>query len=73
MALIDADFSLLASDKKQHAADILKAIRAKGGLEYSPRERTIQGRVFQHAADSRLLVEHLVSHTTPQQDSELEE
>jgi hypothetical protein len=43
----------------------LQALTKKGGLDYVPRERTPQGRVFEHAADSNLLVKHLLSIKVP--------
>ena len=56
LSLLDVDFTLLVENKKQHAVDILQALTEKGGLDYVPRERTPQGRVFEHAADSNLLI-----------------
>ena len=63
LSLIDVDFSKLVKDKKQHADDILQSLTNKGGLDYVPRERTPQGRVFEHAADSNLLIKHLLNLT----------
>ena len=31
----------------------------RSGFEYTPRERSKEGRMFEHAADSRILVDHL--------------
>jgi hypothetical protein len=36
-------------------------LKKQGGLDYTPRERTQQGRVLEHAIDSRLLVTHLLT------------
>jgi hypothetical protein len=30
------------------------------GLNYLPRERSVDGRVFEHAADSLVLIDHLI-------------
>ena len=43
----------------EHIEDLLAALKAKGGLEYVSRERSIQGRVFEHAADSKLLISQI--------------
>ena len=58
----------MLENKKQHADDILSALKSKGGLDYVPRERTPQGRVFEHAADSNLLIQHLLTVATSSTD-----
>jgi hypothetical protein len=30
------------------------------GLNYCPRERSSSGRVFEHAADSKIIIDHLI-------------
>jgi hypothetical protein len=47
------------TDKPSHAKDILAALEKKGGLDYLPRERTPQGRLLDHAADSKSIIKHL--------------
>ena len=36
-------------------------MQAHNGLNYVPRERSSNGRVFEHAADSRVLIDQLVN------------
>lgn len=43
-----------------HLSDVALALMKNNGLDYNPRERTTQGRIFEHASDSRILIEHLV-------------
>jgi hypothetical protein len=31
------------------------------GLNYIPRERSADGRIFEHAADSKVLIDHLIN------------
>jgi hypothetical protein len=61
LALIDADFNKVITDKVAHSNDLIAALNEKNGLEYAPRERSVQGRVFEHAADSKILLDHLLS------------
>ena len=49
-------------------------MKEKDGLNYVPRERTREGRLFEHAADSRVLIDHLSrldSSTTSLTDKEI--
>lgn len=59
LALLDVDFSKAKTAPADHLKDLAARLKVKGGLDYVPRERTIQGRVFEHASDSRHLLEHL--------------
>lgn len=68
-ALVDVDFAKVmppsgdASTRDaaigEHLADITKALVEHNGLNYSPRPRSIEGRMFEQAADSRVLIDHL--------------
>ena len=42
-----------------HFNKVVDQLTQKDGLNYVPRERTREGRLFEHAADSRVLVNHL--------------
>jgi hypothetical protein len=39
--------------------EIIKQLEAKGGLEYCNRAQNVQGRIFEHASDARLLIKAL--------------
>jgi hypothetical protein len=43
-----------------HFHEIVEELVEHDGLNYVPRERTTDGRVFEHAADSRVLIDHLL-------------
>jgi hypothetical protein len=58
---VDVSYSKLNEDKKAHGLDIQNFLTKSGGLEYTPRERTLQGRLLQHASDSRPLITHLLT------------
>ena len=67
-ALVDVDYkTALAShsvlERKEkagtHLAELAQQLAEHDGLNYVPREITIRGRVFEHAADSRVLIDHL--------------
>ena len=59
--LIEVDWSKKAQDASGHFEEVLGQMSAKGGLDYLPRERTRQGRVFEHACDCRVLVKIIAS------------
>lgn len=59
------DFSMLTTDVKAHAEEILTQLKSKGGLEYVPRERTLQGRLLEHATDTKSLLKHLLEVKLP--------
>ena len=65
MALVDVKFpvaeGLSDEDFKKHSEDVLSVLDKEKGLNYVPRERTIEGRVFEHASDTKILVHHLVN------------
>jgi len=42
-----------------HFREIAEQLKAHNGLNYVPRERTPDGRVFEHASDCRVLIDHL--------------
>lgn len=42
-----------------HFKEIAEELSTQNGLNYVPRERTTDGRVFEHAADCKVLVDHL--------------
>ena len=39
--------------------DLITQLTQHGGLDYVPRERTPQGRMFEHASDCKILIKHL--------------
>jgi hypothetical protein len=43
-----------------HFHEIVEELLEHDGLNYVPRERSTDGRVFEHAADSRVLIDHLL-------------
>jgi len=44
-----------------HYDDIIKQFKQNDGLNYVPREKSRGGRCFEHACDSRTLIQHLFS------------
>lgn len=42
-----------------HFHEVAEELTANNGLNYVPRERTTDGRVFEHAADCKVLIDHL--------------
>ncbi len=58
-ALIDVDWSK-ATAGEEHFSEILESMKQHGGLEYLPRERTADGRVFEHASECSILLKHLM-------------
>lgn len=42
-----------------HFKEVAEELAAHNGLNYVPRERTTDGRVFEHAADCKVLIGHL--------------
>lgn len=42
-----------------HFREVAEELAAHNGLNYVPRERTTDGRVFEHAADCKVLIDHL--------------
>jgi hypothetical protein len=65
MALVDVTYpiseGLSDEDLKKHCQELSTALDLKSGLNYLPRERTIEGRVFEHASDTKILIQHLAS------------
>ena len=69
-ALVDVDFSkvfpsngtltLRNSNITSHYHDIVEQLSMCNGLNYCPREKSSNGRVFEHAADSKILIDHLI-------------
>jgi len=43
-----------------HFLEISEELTTHQGLNYVPRERSNDGRTFEHAADSCVLIDHLV-------------
>ena len=68
-ALLDVDFEAAFPDKDgqdtraeiaaKHLKEISAELEKHSGLNYVPRERTPQGRAFEHAADSMVIIDHL--------------
>jgi len=56
-----ASSSSRASSIQNHFREIAEQLSAHNGLNYVPRERSSNGRVFEHAADSRVLIDQLVN------------
>ena len=44
-----------------HFQEVAHKLLEKDGLNYVPRERTTDGRVFEHACDCKVLIDHLLS------------
>jgi hypothetical protein len=61
MALVNFDLGLIAENPEAALKEILSSLSGIGGLDYLPRERTPQGRLFDHACDSRILLNLLLS------------
>ena len=67
---MDVDFSkvfpssgtltLRNSNITSHYHDIVEQLSMCNGLNYCPREKSSNGRVFEHAADSKILIDHLI-------------
>lgn len=63
-ALVDVSFDQLGSPQRNktiihHFSQIAEQLRKHNGLNYVPRDRTIDGRVFEHAADCKVLIDLL--------------
>lgn len=64
-ALVDVNFeSVLNATSRNintvtHLAEVAEQLALHNGLNYVPRERSSNGRVFEHAADSKVLIDHL--------------
>ena len=61
MALVDVKFpanaeGLSDDDFKKHCEEVSAVLDAQKGLNYVPRERTIEGRVFEHASETKILI-----------------
>jgi len=61
LSLLEGDFSQATGDKNTHLNNLLEILKNKNGLDYTPREQTPQGRVFDHANQSTVLLAHLKS------------
>jgi len=72
-ALVDVDYEKVftadafLTNAKVHLAELIGEMSKHNGLNYVPRERTPQGRVFEHAADARVMVDHLMSFESVEQ------
>ena len=69
LALVDVDYQKVfptnnPADRELnligHLSEVALGLMKKNGLDYVPREKTHQGRVFEHAADSKVLIDHLI-------------
>lgn len=67
-ALVDVNYSTVlptgsaasrAQNLQQHFLEITSQLNEHNGLNYVPRERSVKGRVFEHAADSKVLIDQL--------------
>ena len=70
---MDVDYSEIFSSEKvsspiqemyqqKHYMSIASQLIEHHGLNYVPRERNADGRVFEHASDCRVLIDHLASY-----------
>ena len=69
-ALIDVDYDKVFTEDREinilgHLSEIALGLMKKNGLDYCPREKSNEGRVFEHAADSKVLIDHLVHVKSP--------
>ena len=46
---------------KSHYFKVAEQLKEVNGLNYVPRERNPDGRLFEHASDSRVLIDHLAN------------
>ena len=46
---------------KSHYQKVAEQLKEHNGLNYVPRERSPDGRLFEHASDSRVLIDHLAN------------
>lgn len=44
-----------------HFQDVASQLLKKDGLDYVPRDRTTDGRVFEHACDCKVVIDHLAT------------
>lgn len=75
LALVDVKYpssDSSAEETKQHFADVCAALNEKAGLNYVPRESTIEGRVFEHASEASILIEHLSTLGNDEPESDVE-
>ena len=70
LALVDVSFepvlpaktmSVRSQNLPVHFHEIVEELQEHNGLNYVPRERSNDGRMFEHAADSRILIDHLLA------------
>lgn len=65
-ALVDVSFDSVLNaatrngSNSTHLAEVAEQLALHNGLNYVPRERSSNGRVFEHAADSKVLIDHLI-------------
>ena len=80
-ALVDVSYESVfgESDSKKdhhlirqlsHFKEIAEQLKEHRGLNYLPRERNSDGRIFEHASDSRVLIDHLVTLKPKMEDQE---
>lgn len=68
LALLDVSFDKVFPDNPDdrdvnlsaHINEVSLALMQSNGLKYTPRERTAEGRIFEHVADAKVLVDRLV-------------
>ena len=71
-ALVDVDYTEIFSSEKvsspiqemyqqRHYMAIASQLTEHHGLNYVPRERNADGRVFEHASECRVLIDHLAN------------
>ena len=64
-ALVDVNYTTVlgsgsrGQNLQAHFQEITAQLNEHNGLNYVPRERSIKGRVFEHAADSKVLIDQL--------------
>jgi hypothetical protein len=79
-ALVDVDYTevfafekvsspILESFLHSHYMAIAAQLKLHSGLNYVPRERNADGRVFEHASDCRVLIDHFASTSASQQSA----
>lgn len=54
-----ASTSIRDKNLMTHFNEVAEELSRHNGLNYVPRERTTDGRVFEHAADCKVLIDHL--------------
>ena len=72
-ALLDIDLGRALNEPEEALKELISQLDKNGGLDYLPRERTPQGRLFEHASECRILLKHLQQQVTDSTENEVKQ